>query len=173
MTITRQLLQEHKEFINNDFREIGDQINSGPGRLTLSGLSGTSKFFIASLLSGYLNRPFIYITDFIDSLRKANESEVYIKNQTILRNKELENFPDCCVLDPPQYYWYHTALQVAPTLDDAGGMNWKIFGCLAAGWFVVYICVLKGVKSSGKVRFFFQLIKKSLIHNINKGFSVP
>lgn len=92
------------------------------------------------------------ISSYLSSLREQNFTDVYITNQTALKNIELDNFKDCCVRDPPQYYWYHTALQISPTLEDAGGMNWKIFGCLAAGWFVVYVCVLKGVKSSGKVR---------------------
>ena len=82
-----------------------------------------------------------------------NQSIGWIFNQTKTMQSEINNFPDCCVIDPPQYYWYHSALQVSPTLDVAGGVNWKIFGCLAAGWVVVYACVLKGVKSSGKVGF--------------------
>ena len=91
------------------------------------------------------------ISSYLDGLKAQNMSEGFIKNETIRRNMEIKNFPDCCVLDPPQYYWYHNALQISPLLDEADGINWKIFGCLIAGWFVVYICVLKGVKSSGKV----------------------
>ena len=89
--------------------------------------------------------------------KNQNQSIPFIHNNTQKMKWNIDNFPDCCVIDPPQYYWYHTALQVSPTLDDAGGVNWKIFGCLAAGWVVVYCCVLKGVKSSGKVSVCFQI----------------
>ena len=98
-----------------------------------------------------------YLTD----LRVNNASAAFIRNETMRTDLAVKNFPDCCVLDPPQYYWYHNALQISPLLEEASGINWKIFGCLVAGWFVVYICVLKGVKSSGKVilnKYFLQFL---------------
>ena len=94
------------------------------------------------------------ILDNITWLAKQPQNSSWIHNATIEKTLEKDNFPDCCVLDPPQYYWYHNALQISPALGDAGGLNWKIFGCLAAAWLVVYVCVLKGVKSSGKVSIF-------------------
>lgn len=67
---------------------------------------------------------------------------------------QYDNFPDCCVRDPPQYYFYHHALQISTGIDDAGiGMNGKLVGCLVFAWVITYLCVVKGIKSSGKVRF--------------------
>lgn len=68
---------------------------------------------------------------------------------------EYDNFPDCCVRDPPQYYFYHHALQISTSIEDAGiGINGKLAGCLVFAWVITYLCVVKGIKSSGKVRFF-------------------
>jgi len=54
--------------------------------------------------------------------------------------------------DPPLYYFYRTALNVSPAIDDLGeGFNGKLFGCLVLAWVVVFTCIVKGVKSSGKV----------------------
>jgi len=106
------------------------------------------------------------ITSYLQSLQTNNATAGFIKNETYRTDMEIKNFPDCCVLDPPQYYWYHNALQVSPLLEEAGGMNWKIVGCLAAGWFVVYVCVLKGVKSSGKVKTFWILSHKPSSYEI-------
>ena len=63
-----------------------------------------------------------------------------------------KNFSQCCVHDPELYYFYNKALGISTSIDDIGsGVQWKLFGCLVATWIVVYACVIKGVKSSGKV----------------------
>ena len=36
-------------------------------------------------------------------------------------------------------------------LDQVGNINWQLALCLVLTWIVIYICVCKGVKSSGKV----------------------
>ena len=38
--------------------------------------------------------------------------------------------------------------------DDMGEMRWEMVGCLALAWLVVGACLIKGVKSSGKVVYF-------------------
>lgn len=74
-------------------------------------------------------------------------------NATKLLLSLKNNFPDCCVHNPAEFYWYQRALTVSTGMDSTGGgINWKLFGCLFVGWVVTYLCVLKGVKSSGKVR---------------------
>jgi len=78
-------------------------------------------------------------------------NDTMVNNMVMALKHNISTFPDCCVIDPPQYYWYHTALRISPSLEQSGDLNWKMFGCLAAGWIIVYCCVLKGVKSSGKM----------------------
>ena len=76
-------------------------------------------------------------------------------NSTMLKalKHNESTFPDCCVRDPPQYYFYHHALQISTSIDDPGvGMNIKLLGCLVFAWVITYLCVVKGIKSSGKVR---------------------
>ena len=67
MTITRDFLEEHKKYIKYELEDISEQIGSGISRLTISGLSGTSKYFIAHLISTFLKRPFIFVSDSFDS----------------------------------------------------------------------------------------------------------
>ena len=59
---------------------------------------------------------------------------------------------ECCFLDPPQWYFYKEVLDVSVDINDySKGVNLKLFGYLAFAWFIVYLCVVKGIKSSGKV----------------------
>ena len=36
-------------------------------------------------------------------------------------------------------------------IDDMGSMNWDMFGAFVGAWIIVYLCIIKGVKSAGKV----------------------
>jgi len=36
-------------------------------------------------------------------------------------------------------------------IEDIGGIQWQMFLSLLAAWTLVYICLCKGIKSSGKV----------------------
>lgn len=67
------------------------------------------------------------------------------------RNVENNVYGDCCLKDPQLYYFYRKALDISPSIEESGGVNGKLFGCLALAWVVVYVCIVKGVKSSGKV----------------------
>lgn len=69
---------------------------------------------------------------------------------------QVKTFSDCCVQDPQLYYFYRKALNISPSISSLGeGINWKLVGCLILSWAVVYACIVKGVKSSGKVRLFY------------------
>ncbi|KAL8619530.1 hypothetical protein ACOMHN_011881 [Nucella lapillus] len=62
--------------------------------------------------------------------------------------------PECDVAGPTSYYWYRVALDVSPGIDQSGGIKWKMLLCLLFSWLVVYLCICKGIKSSGKVVYF-------------------
>lgn len=65
------------------------------------------------------------------------------------------DFPDCCVQDPAQWYFYQRVLRVSSDIEDNGiGLNANLVGCLIIGWVVTYLCVVKGIQSSGKVVYF-------------------
>lgn len=73
-------------------------------------------------------------------------------NETTALKRQINDFPDCCIQDTPQWYWYNKALKVSGSFDDAGsGMVGHLVGCLVFSWVAVFFCIMKGVKSSGKV----------------------
>ncbi|XP_071946346.1 sodium- and chloride-dependent GABA transporter ine-like [Antedon mediterranea] len=48
-------------------------------------------------------------------------------------------------------YFNRRVLNITGGIDDFGEMRWEIFGFLVLAWILVYLCLHKGVKSSGKV----------------------
>uniref|UniRef100_A0A3B4WRY5 Transporter n=1 Tax=Seriola lalandi dorsalis TaxID=1841481 RepID=A0A3B4WRY5_SERLL len=45
-------------------------------------------------------------------------------------------------------------LNISSGLDEPGHMNWELMLCLMVVWVLVYFCVWKGVKSTGKIVYF-------------------
>ncbi|XP_060895262.1 sodium- and chloride-dependent GABA transporter 1 [Labrus mixtus] len=39
-------------------------------------------------------------------------------------------------------------------IEELGGIRWELFGYLILSWVIVYLCIFKGVKSTGKVVYF-------------------
>ena len=50
-----------------------------------------------------------------------------------------------------RFYLYNTALQVSDSITEPGIFNWQMFLALAGAWLLVYICLFRGVETSGKV----------------------
>ncbi|XP_075039663.1 LOW QUALITY PROTEIN: sodium- and chloride-dependent creatine transporter 1-like [Mixophyes fleayi] len=51
-------------------------------------------------------------------------------------------------------FWENKVLQISGGLDEPGQLNWQMILCLLATWIIVYFCIWKGVKSTGKVVYF-------------------
>ena len=56
-------------------------------------------------------------------------------------------------VSPAEEYFKHYMLlmEKETSLDKLGGMNWRLVGCLALSWVICCACLIKGVKSAGKV----------------------
>ncbi|XP_067270430.1 sodium- and chloride-dependent creatine transporter 1 isoform X2 [Pseudorasbora parva] len=48
-------------------------------------------------------------------------------------------------------FWENKVLNISDGLDQPGIINWEMVLCLFAVWVMVYFCVWKGVKSTGKI----------------------
>lgn len=98
--------------------------------------------------------PYSVIANNYTTYNKIVNKTIEEMNITSMLKIKRDSFPDCCVHNPTEFYWYQRALTVSASIDDVGGgINWKLLGCLFVGWVITYLCVLKGVKSSGKVGF--------------------
>ncbi|XP_061470193.1 sodium- and chloride-dependent creatine transporter 1 isoform X2 [Rhineura floridana] len=51
-------------------------------------------------------------------------------------------------------FWENKVLRLSGGLEFPGAINWEVTLCLLACWVLVYFCVWKGVKSTGKIVYF-------------------
>ena len=97
-------------------------------------------------------KPYQSLKNQISVLEKMNKSLPDVSQNLTSLKSMLNSFPDCCVKDAPMWYFYHRTLQVSSNIEDAGvGLNSKLVVCLVVAWVVTYLCVVKGIQSSGKV----------------------
>ncbi|XP_060788391.1 sodium- and chloride-dependent creatine transporter 1-like [Neoarius graeffei] len=81
-----------------------------------------------------------------DACKNGTISNYTFMNKTC---EELEN-----ATSPIIEFWENKVLRISKGLDDIGQINWEMVLCLMAVWVLVYFCVWKGVKSTGKVVYF-------------------
>jgi len=55
---------------------------------------------------------------------------------------------------PAQEYFSKRVLNISDGIGEIGGIQWELLGCLIFAWIIVFICLFKGVKWSGKVVYF-------------------
>ncbi|XP_028851527.1 sodium- and chloride-dependent GABA transporter ine isoform X1 [Denticeps clupeoides] len=53
-----------------------------------------------------------------------------------------------------QQFFDYKLLDMTKGIEEAGGIRWELFGLLVLAWAIVYLCIFKGVKSTGKVVYF-------------------
>ncbi|XP_030831959.1 sodium- and chloride-dependent neutral and basic amino acid transporter B(0+)-like [Strongylocentrotus purpuratus] len=55
---------------------------------------------------------------------------------------------------PSEEYWEENVLRQSQSMNDTGTVSWQLALCLLLAWIIVYFCLVKGIKSSGKVVYF-------------------
>ncbi|KAL9972857.1 hypothetical protein ACROYT_G019239 [Oculina patagonica] len=78
-----------------------------------------------------------------------NSSVMETLNNTI--NGTLSALPK---VSASQEYLERRVLRISDGLDEPGTVNWDLALCLLLGWIICYLCVWKGVKSTGRVVYF-------------------
>ena len=51
-----------------------------------------------------------------------------------------------------RFYWYNTAIQASYDIEHPGKIIWELALCLVLAWAILFVCLVKGIKSSGKVQ---------------------
>ncbi|KAK2159537.1 hypothetical protein LSH36_151g05026 [Paralvinella palmiformis] len=96
-----------------------------------------------------LNRHAVNITQ----LEATTDSDI----AAATNNMTVHNASDILELvSPAQEYWEYRVLGLTKTTNIAniGGLRWHVTLCLLLSWIIVFLCIMKGIKSSGKVAYF-------------------
>ena len=51
-----------------------------------------------------------------------------------------------------EMFWERHVLELSPGISEVGGLKWDLVLCLFISWVIVFLCLIRGVSSSGKVR---------------------
>ncbi|KAL8576383.1 hypothetical protein ACOMHN_048950 [Nucella lapillus] len=57
------------------------------------------------------------------------------------------------LVDPVTEFWENKVLGISDGIDEMGTVKWDLALCLLLAWIVVYACICKGIRSSGKVMY--------------------
>ncbi|XP_046486074.1 sodium- and chloride-dependent GABA transporter 1 isoform X2 [Neodiprion pinetum] len=55
---------------------------------------------------------------------------------------------------PVEEYWDRRVLGITGGIEEIGGMQWELLGCLVLGWLLVYAIIRRGLHQSGKIIWF-------------------
>ncbi|XP_062980273.1 sodium- and chloride-dependent transporter XTRP3 isoform X1 [Elgaria multicarinata webbii] len=58
---------------------------------------------------------------------------------------------ECEKATSTQYFWYRKTLNISPSIEESGSIQWEQAACLILAWLVVYLCILRGTEYTGKV----------------------
>ncbi|XP_072015442.1 sodium- and chloride-dependent glycine transporter 2-like [Amphiura filiformis] len=53
-----------------------------------------------------------------------------------------------------QEYFKYQVLQQSDTMSDTGGVVWQLALCFIFAWIITFLCMIKGIKTTGKVVYF-------------------
>ncbi|KAM6907808.1 sodium-dependent proline transporter [Xenentodon cancila] len=76
-----------------------------------------------------------------------------IANAAICGNNTTGNSSIARAHSPTEVFWNENVLGVVNSkgLHDPGPVRWPLALCLLAAWIIIFLCMLKGIRSSGKV----------------------
>ena len=77
----------------------------------------------------------------------VSHSETYLLS-TIAQLKECEKSSET------QFFWYRQTLDISSSIDEPESIKWWMFLCLLGSWILIYLIIMKGIESSGKVVYF-------------------
>ncbi|XP_064200143.1 sodium- and chloride-dependent transporter XTRP3-like [Anguilla rostrata] len=61
---------------------------------------------------------------------------------------------ECEVATPTQYFFYRETLNITSSIKENGGIHMGQALCLLLAWMIVYLFIIRGVQSTGKVVYF-------------------
>ncbi|VDL32490.1 unnamed protein product [Hymenolepis diminuta] len=64
---------------------------------------------------------------------------------------DIPGFNTTLATDPVNEYWERRVLGISSGIDEVGVVRWELALCLLLAWIVVFLCIFRGIRASGKV----------------------
>ncbi|XP_061706021.1 sodium- and chloride-dependent glycine transporter 1-like [Cydia pomonella] len=91
-------------------------------------------------------------------LCEAQNGTYYLRkcfNLTYTIEHNISALADVALRRPPaEEYFTNKVLGLSTGIEEIGDLGWEMAACLLAAWIIVFLCLCKGVQSSGKVVYF-------------------
>ncbi|XP_063303968.1 sodium-dependent proline transporter [Pelobates fuscus] len=127
---------------------------------------GMGMLFIVALVAIYYNMIIAYVLFYLFASLTSSlpwehcgnvwNTDLCLDHHVIRANNSSLPINISNTVSPSEEYWsrYVLHIQGSSGIGDPGQIQWKLCLCLLLSWTIVYLCILKGVKSSGKVVYF-------------------
>ncbi|KAJ8022595.1 Sodium- and chloride-dependent glycine transporter 2 [Holothuria leucospilota] len=89
----------------------------------------------------------------LDILTESQLEEYNVKRIST-NNFDLANYTDPYYgqrVRPSEEYWSIRVRKESSSMQETGGIVWEVALCLLLSWFTIFCCLVKGIKTSGKV----------------------
>ncbi|XP_014241505.1 sodium- and chloride-dependent glycine transporter 2-like isoform X1 [Cimex lectularius] len=87
----------------------------------------------------------------------ANMETCYVRGETPIFNSSLNSsaiFENATKETASLQYWERHVLKLSDGIENIGPIKWDLALCLLFSWIIVVLCLIKGIKTSGKVVYF-------------------
>ncbi|XP_028392400.1 sodium- and chloride-dependent GABA transporter 1-like [Dendronephthya gigantea] len=95
--------------------------------------------------------PNVNVSSYNSSDCVNNTIDYFINGTSVLLNCSR---PKKELASPSSEFWNNHVLRLTDGIDEVGELRWQLVIALILAWILVYFCLWKGIKSSGKVVYF-------------------
>ncbi|XP_063419411.1 sodium- and chloride-dependent betaine transporter-like [Mytilus trossulus] len=94
----------------------------------------------------------------------VNCSEVFMGHNYIQENGSYTcNVSNIELQTAPKQFWQNNVLHISSGIEESGHVQWHLVICLLVAWILVFLCLMKGIKSVGKVVYFTAILPYVLL----------
>ncbi|KAM9404407.1 sodium-dependent neutral amino acid transporter B(0)AT1-like [Salvelinus alpinus] len=107
---------------------------------------GIASMFVSLMISLYYNTIMAWVMWYL-----FNSFQETLPWSQCPRNYNLTGLvSECEQSSPVDYFWYRETLNTTPDIGENGGLQWWMVLCLISAWAVLYICIIRGIETTGK-----------------------
>ncbi|XP_023481654.1 inactive sodium-dependent neutral amino acid transporter B(0)AT3 [Equus caballus] len=111
---------------------------------------GLGCFTVSSLIGIYYNTVLTWVLWYL-----LNSFQNPLPWSACPPDRNLTGFVEECQRSSSvSYFWYRQTLNVTADINDSGSIQWQLLVCLVASWAIVYLCIIRGIETTGKAIYF-------------------